>query len=308
MSAPPRSADRRPISVGAVLGAAVLFGTAGTARELGPDDASSISVGAARILIGTVVLWTVVLLERRRRHDGGSAIRPRAQLVLLGGAGVALYTPMFFVAVDRVGVAVGTIATIASGPFFAGAIEGVVWRRPPSSVWLFGTVVTVVGAGLLVVAADSPKGSLDLGGLAAALAAGLGYAVYSITAKRSIDGGMSSTTALAAPFTVGAVVVALLATSSGADWMASSDGMAMALYLGVFATGIAYVLFGIGLRRLTSSTAVTLVLAEPVTAALLASLVLSERIPLLGWFGIGLVAAGLWVVGNDEPPIARRAR
>ncbi len=50
----------------AVLAAAVLFGTAGTARELGPDDASSLSVGATRIAIGTAVLWIVVGAERAR--------------------------------------------------------------------------------------------------------------------------------------------------------------------------------------------------------------------------------------------------
>ena len=53
-------------AVVAVVVAAVLFGTSGTARELGPDSASSLSVGAARITIGSMVLWIVVLANRRR--------------------------------------------------------------------------------------------------------------------------------------------------------------------------------------------------------------------------------------------------
>ena len=119
----------------AVLAAALLFGTAGTARELGPEEASALSVGAVRIAIGTAVLWLVVLVRRSGATDGaqlrGGGSRRRV-LVLLGGAGVAAYTPLFFVAVERVGVALGTVVTIASGPFFTGAIEATVVRRPPS--------------------------------------------------------------------------------------------------------------------------------------------------------------------------------
>lgn len=286
----------------AVLAAAVLFGTAGTARELGPDEASSLSVGAARIAIGTCVLWLTVLVERRR---GIAAVRSPGQrrwpTILLGGAGVATYTPLFFVAVERLGVAMGTVVTIASGPFFTGAIEATVWRRPPSRVWLGGTTITALGAALLVAAGDTSGGSADLLGVAAALAAGLGYATYSVTAKSSIEAGMTSTLALAAPFTVGAVVVIVLAATRPLDWVVTGDGVVMVLYLGIFATGLAYVLFGVGLRGLTPSTTVTLVLAEPITAALLAVIVLGESIPFAGWIGIAAVVAGLWLVGRAAP-------
>ena len=289
----------------AVLAAAVLFGTAGTARELGPDDASSLSVGAARIAIGTCVLWLVVLVERRR---GIVAVRTpgrrRWPPILLGGAGVAIYTPLFFVAVERLGVAMGTVVTIASGPFFTGAIEAAVWRRPPSRAWLLGTTITALGAALLVVAGDTSGANADPRGIAAALAAGLGYATYSVTAKSSIDAGMTSTLALAAPFTVGAIVVIVIATSQSLAWVVTGDGALMVLYLGIFATGFAYVLFGLGLRALTPSTTVTLVLAEPITAALLAVVVLDESVPFAGWFGIAAVIVGLGVVGRDVAPAA----
>jgi DME family drug/metabolite transporter len=296
----------------AVLGAAVLFGTAGTARELGPDDASSLSVGTTRILVGTVVLWMAVLVERARGVSpvdvrGGGSLRPLS--ILLGGAGVAAYTPLFFVAVERVGVALGTVVTIASGPFFTGVIEATAWRRPPSRAWLVGTSITAAGAAMLVASGGGTGGGIDAVGLAAALGAGLGYAVYSVTAKISIDHGLSSTLALAAPFTVGGAVVVVLGATQSFDWVTTRDGVAMALYLGVFATGFAYVLFGRGLRRLSPSTTVTLVLAEPITAALLAVIVLDERIEPFGWLGISTVLAGLWLVGRDasrgEPAVAR---
>jgi DME family drug/metabolite transporter len=50
-----------------------------------------------------------------------------------------------------------------------------------------------------------------------------------------------------------------------------------------------YTLFGWGLTRVPASTATTLSLLEPAVAAVLAVLVVGERLPWLGWAGIGLV-------------------
>lgn len=290
-------------AIGSVLFAAILFGTAGTARELGPDVASSLSVGSVRIVIGTLVLWGVVIVTARRNGLAtwpASTWSTHGPRILLGGGGVVAYTPLFFVAVDRAGVAVGTIVTISSGPFFAGAIEWAARRTPPRAGWFVGTWITVVGASLLVLTARSDDAGVEPLGVGAALGAGLGYAVYSVTSKSTMQRGLPSTLALAAPFTVGAVGVAVLASRESYAWVGERGGLAMGLYLGVVATGAAYVLFGFGLHRLTSATAVTLVLAEPVTAALLATAVLDESIPPIGWFGVGIVIAGLWTVGRSE--------
>jgi hypothetical protein len=141
-----------------------------------------------------------------------------------------------------------------------------------------------VGATVLIVAVDAGGTNVDPIGIGAALAAGLGYATYSVTSKATMERGLGSTAAMAIPFTIGVILVIALAlaqaVSEPASWLATGEGLAMALYLGVVATGLAYVLFGFGLRRLTSASAVTLVLAEPLTAALLAALVLDESIPL----------------------------
>jgi DME family drug/metabolite transporter len=67
----------------------------------------------------------------------------------------------------------------------------------------------------------------------------------------------------------------------------------MLLWLGIATVGVAYALYGYGLRFLPTSTAVTLTLAEPVTAAVLGVVVLDEHLPALGWVGAGLVVLGL---------------
>ena len=291
-----------------MLAAAVLFGTSGTARELGPDSAGSVSVGAARITIGSVVLWAVVLVNRRREPlPSATVLRPLRVPLVIGGLGVATYTPLFFVAVDRAGVAVGTIVAIRERAVLR---RGTRLAAPPGSsdrARLRGTLVTVVGATVLIFSVDSGGGDIELVGIGAALAAGLGYATYSVTSKATMERGLGSTPALAIPFTIGVLVVLVVALPESWSWLATGAGVAMALYLGVVATGLAYVLFGFGLRRLTSSSAVTLVLAEPLTAALLAAVVLDESIPWSGWLGVATVMVGLASVGRSATDLARRA-
>jgi len=281
--------------------AAVLFGTAGTAQALGPDAATPLGVGAVRIAVGTMVLWLAIVVTGPSIDEIRAAVRAQWRSMAVGGLGVAVYTPAFLVAVDRTGVAVGTVVAIGVGPFCAGAMEWA-WRSVrPGGGWLVGTVVTVMGGALLVVSksADSaPTDAVDGLGLLLAVAAGAGYALYSVTAKSTMIAGVPPTLALAAPFTVGATLVALVALREPFGWIATGDGALMAAHLGIAATGVAYLLFGYGLHRLTSATTVTLVLAEPLTAALLATMVLDESIAVLGWLGVAAVLLGLFVVGR----------
>ena len=292
-------ATTRPI--GAVLAAAVLFGTAGTAQALGPDAATPLGVGAERIAVGTAVLWLAIAVAGPSLAEISAAVSAHWRPMLVGGVGVAVYTPAFLLAVDRTGVAIGTVVAIGVGPFCAGAMEWA-WRSVrPSRAWFMGTLVTVVGGALLVASKSSETSAADAVdglGLVFALAAGAGYALYSVTAKSTMSSGVAPTLALAGPFTVGAIVVAVLAVREPFGWIATGDGALMALHLGIAATGLAYLLFGYGLHRLTSATTVTLVLAEPLTATLLATLVLDEMISPLGWFGVGAVLIGLLVVGR----------
>ena len=278
----------------------MLFGTSGAALSLGPDSATPLGVGAIRIGLGVVVLWVAIAVSPGRSAVG-PAIGSNWRLMALGGAGVATYTPAFFAAVERMGVAMGTVVAIGSGPFFAGGLEWA-WRGVrPSRAWLLGTVITVTGGTVLVIAQSGVDGAeVDgVGGLIFALLSGAGYALYSVTSKTTMARGVDPTLALAGPFSVGVAVVALLAVREPFDWLATGSGVLMAIHLGVVATGVAYLLFGYGLHRLTTATTVTLVLAEPVTATLLAVVVLDESLAALGWVGIVVLLAGLVVVGRS---------
>jgi DME family drug/metabolite transporter len=69
-----------------------------------------------------------------------------------------------------------------------------------------------------------------------------------------------------------------------------------------------YVLFGWGLARVPVSTATTLTLLEPAVAAVLAVLVVGERLPAAGWVGVGLVVVCLAVLSVPARSAGRAER
>ena len=69
-------------------------------------------------------------------------------------------------------------------------------------------------------------------------------------------------------------------------------------HLAIVTVGLAYYLYGYGLRTLDVSAAVTLTLAEPLTAVLLGVSVLDERLRPFGWAGAALVVTGLVLAGG----------
>jgi DME family drug/metabolite transporter len=277
-----------------LLLAAVLFGTTGTAQALAGTD-SPVEVGAARVAVGGAALLAVAFATGRLRGLG-----PALPLLLVAGLGVALYQLSFFAAVARTGVTVGTVVAIGVGPVAAGVLERLVEGTRPRRRWYAATALALAGVATLTLAAGGDA-SLSATGLALALAAGSGYAIYTVVAKRVLRLGHQPIGVMAASFGTGGVLLLPVLALGERAWLAEPSGLALALYLGLLPTALAYVLFARGLRTVTAAEATTIVLAEPVTAAVLGALVLDERLGASAAVGAGLVLAGLLSLALPRP-------
>lgn len=284
-----------------VLVAAVCFGTTGTALGLGPDDVSPLGAGAVRIVLGGAILAAIVLVRRPRgpaaaalSAAGPSRRIPSAVLVVIGSIAVVAYQPAFFLGTTRVGVAIGTVVALGSAPIFTGAVEWIVARRFPGVVWAVATAIATVG--VILLSGGIGGASPDPLGLAGSLAAGASYGVYALVAKTLIGRGADPAWSMGALFGTAAVMSVPLALSTDLRWLATGDGLAVALWLGVVTTAVAYLLFGRGLAGLSAATASTITLAEPVTATLLGVLVLGERLSPSALGGVCVVAVAIGVL------------
>lgn len=146
---------------------------------------------------------------------------------------------------------------------------------------------------------------VDAVGIAAAVGAGVSYAGYTIAARALLLRGVRGLLVMACFFVTGALLLAPVLLAADLTWLGSVPGLAMVAWLGIAATGVAYVLFQHGLARLSASTVATLSLAEPVTATLLGVLVLHERLSVLTAAGIAVVLLSLLIVAA---PARRRRR
>src|SRR5215218_7154341 len=267
-----------------VVLAAVCFGTTGTAQALGPDAAPT-GVGAARIVIGGALLLLVA-----RAVPAAAGPWPRRELGVIAVA-IAVFQLAFFAAVDRTGVAVGTVVALGSAPAIAGVAGRLVDGEPLTGRWAAATAFACAGVLLLVLGGGGA--SVDAAGIMLAVTSGTGYATYTVLAKRLLRLGHAPERVMAASFSLGAVLLLPVLILGDLSWLGSGDGIAMALFLGAIPTALAYILFARGLRHLTPGETATLTLAEPLTATGLGVLALGERPGLVAAMGAGLVLAGL---------------
>lgn len=277
-------------SIAMVLLAAMLWGTTGTAQSLAPAGLSPYWVGALRLLIASaffaVLAWPV------RRRAGGRGLRWGA--VLLAGACVATYNLSFFAGVKATGVALGTALAIGSGPIWAGLLQTAVQRRLPAPVWWLGTLLGVGGGAAMALDGGSTVRAPG-SGIALCLLAGLAYAVYALTNKRLVAQAGAATVNLAVFGTAGLLSLPVAVLLGGPPQLAAGT-WGVVLYLGLVATGLAYLLFSTALRHISGATGVTLALAEPVTAFALAIAVVGESPSAMAFGGLAAVLAGLLLV------------
>jgi drug/metabolite transporter, DME family len=278
----------------AVLAGAAAWGSTGTAAHFAPAGASSVSIGAARIALGGLLLLVIAVWTSAGRHAVRALLSSsktiRAALVLAAAA-VSGYQLCFFSAVRMTGVAVGTVVAIGSAPVFTGMLSRLSGGPPLDRRWMLATAAAVAGCTVLVTGGRAA--GANPGGLALALAAGLCYAIYAVAAARLITAGNPETTVMGLLFGGAAVLLAPVLAASSPGWLLTGRGVSVTAYLGIVTTVLAYLLYGRGLRTVPAPVAVTLGLAEPVVAAMLGLIVLGERLTATAIAGLVLVGLAL---------------
>ncbi|MDD2925445.1 EamA family transporter [Rhodoferax sp.] len=281
-------------SAGMALAAAALWGSTGTAQHFAPSTTSAYWVGALRLLVASAFFAVFVAWRQRGQGLAGAPLKGVAKWIGIAGACMAAYNLTFFAGVKATGVATGTALAIGSGPIWAGLLQTVVSRTPPPAAWWLGTLLAIAGA-VLLVSGNGTGQHIDPLGVALCLLAGLSYATYTLISKKLVTQAAPALITLWT-FTVAAAIAVPAAALVAGPFTSSATGWVVVVYLGLVTTGVAYLLFSHALQHLSGATGVTLALAEPATAFVLAILVVGEQ-PQWGAFaGLGLLLTGLGFV------------
>jgi DME family drug/metabolite transporter len=273
---------RRGTGVPLLVLAGVAWGTGGLLGSLiGRETGlAPLAVAAYRLGLGGLLVLVAVAGLAHFRGDRrllGAPGHRRAALRRIGGLAVlaAAFQACYFTAVSLTSVGLATLVTIGTAPVVVVAVEALGGRARPGALPV--VVLALLGLGLLVGVPTA--GASPLAGAAAAVLAGSAFAVMTLTGARPVP-GLDATVATGASFMAGGLLLAVpAAVTGGLTFSPSLAGVGLLALFAVVPTALAYAAYFRGLGAATSpGTGAVLALLEPLTAAVLAAIVLGERL------------------------------
>ncbi|KXF81096.1 DMT family transporter [Enterovibrio coralii] len=291
----------------AILFSSVLWGTTGTVASFAPQ-VSPLAVGAFAMGVAGLLLG---VMYRNAIKSDWYVLKNSPLLLAVGAVSLAIYPLAFYSSMRMAGVAVGTVISIASAPFFAVLIEQIFGRKQTLSTrWLISAVAGTAGIIMLTLAETAhSKGAAEndqlILGVILGLVAGLTYTLYAWVAKQFINQGVESKSAMGAIFLLGACILLPSLYFTGNNLFSTMENTLVVTYMALVPMFLGYVAFGFGLKFVNASKATLLTLFEPVVAAVLAIVVVGELISPIGWLGMALISVCLLLQASEKGETAQ---
>lgn len=284
----------------AACGAAFLWGTGALVVNLliARFGLSPESISFWRFVIGAALL---VLLFGRVASM--AALWSRRWTVLGAGSCMALYVLCWFWGIARLGAAIPTLIALCLPPVLV-TLWLVLRGREQLDLMLAITLAgALVGTVLLVwrhggAAAPVQAGTL-FGGVAFSVASALLYAVFTLFSG-PLSSGLGAGPATMGLTVVAAAVMGLTGLFVPLAWPTEVPPEAWLLYLGLATAALALLAYSWGAARLSPTALTVATLTEPLTAVLLAAVLLGEQLSAGQWLGAALLLAGIVALGRRD--------
>src|ERR1700722_6764770 len=282
-----------PISTLFLVLSGFLWGTGGLIGTLFGRAAglSALSVAAYRLLAGGGLIVAFLTLPGKRPPAGRAAWARIAVIGLLS----ALFQGCYFAAIALTSVSLATLVTIGGTPVIVAVVEHARGRRALDRAGTIIIALALAGLGLL---AGRPGGGFSetaaLGSTGLALLSAAGFAAVTLLGTSPVT-GLAELPRNGFAFSLGglALLPVAAALGGGLGFRPSLASAGLLAALGTGPTAVAYTLYFRGLRRASASTGALLSLIEPLTAAVLAALVLGNRLSAIGIAGAVMLLAAV---------------
>ena len=292
--------------VGLVMIAACLWGTVGVATALAPSTGAIPEevLAFARTAIAGPVL---VILSFAGNRDGMR--RPVSfGISTLGvfGLSAAVFQLCLFHCFSVLGVTVTVFLTVALPPVLSALWSTARGESRLSTLSALALLMAI--AGLVLFSTHRFTASpLDGGGIILAVIASCAFVVMSQAARSLAQRGPPMLASgyglmISAIVLLPVMLVSTPDTAAVAQAALSSTGtLSLLLYLGLGPTALAYVCYGEGMARCTSTmTGLIASMVEPAFAAVLAVIMLHERLSVLETVGCILLVAAMGILWHAE--------
>lgn len=282
------------ISASMVIASAILWGLYGTFVTILTSMGLSRNALVFLRMLGTSIPVGLLICATDRK-----AFRVRKAdipLFLCNGLLSLLFFTFCYTAAIKVTKIATAAALLYTAPAIVMVLSAILFHEKMNARKVFCCLLAVVGCAFAsglggeLFAGGAASGSLITpAGLLLGLGAGLGYALYSIFSRIILNRGYSVYTNVFYSFGVAMLGFFVLSVMDGSIGQVaeSPSRTALALLCGLLTGSFAYVLYTTGMKGMETSRAAQLTTIEPVTAALLGSLLFHQ--PLSFWEIVGIV-------------------
>jgi drug/metabolite transporter, DME family len=245
----------------------LLLGTGGVLGRL--SGLAPMAVARGRLAVGGAVIVACLLVGGRRLPRGWPAWRR----IVTVGVLAAGYQGCYFAAMALTSVSVAMLVTIGAFPVLVSAAEHALGRRRVDRRSLTTIAISLAGLALLVGTPAAGRGAgAAAAGTGLALAAAGGFAAVSLLAARPVP-GLADLELTGYAFALGGLLLL-----PAAPLRLSLPAFGWVLVLGLVPTTVAYTLYFRGLRGVPAGTAAVILLLEPLTGTVLATVLLGDRL------------------------------
>jgi drug/metabolite transporter (DMT)-like permease len=247
-----------------------------------------------RFVLASAMLWTFLLATRGPRL--GITWRLTGICALLGIVGYAVFSSFYFMALAGLSASL-TVLLLYTYPVVVTVAAWIMFKERLAGLQLLALPLGLVGLVLLVFMDVSVT---SYAALAFGLGASVFYSVYILISRRLLH-GVSPLVSVVLIQSAAALVLSALHLTDGArvaEIVSSTWPTLLAVAL--LCTVLPMALFLSGLKKLKSSEASMLSMAEPITSIVVAAIVLGERLAPLQLLGGGAVLAAMVLVARGE--------
>jgi len=259
-------------------------------------------VSFVQALLGTLVLWVIVLLQ----HKNPSPIAARNWLfLLLTGAAIGLTTFLYYLSVKYIPASIAIII-LMQFTWITVLLDWFLLKNTPGIRLLISIAGILVGTVLATGGLEATT-ALSFKGSCIAFASALLYAFY-IVANSKVTKEIPSIKRSA--ITVSGAAASILLV----NYHQFTGGLPLTIgffkwtgLLALFGTIIPPVLFAKGIPKIGASVSSVLMVAEMPVAILCAALLLKEPIHTIQWAGIALMLSAIIYLNRQKSPVREKS-
>lgn len=272
----------------AVIIAILLWSTSFVGTKIAYNSFPPLTLGAARFVIASVILGAIMLSRKE-------FIKPVPKDMGLMALSGILGTTLYF-ALENIGLELTTASSaaliVASYPAITALLEFILFRIKISWLKGLGIVMAIVGV-YQISGGSSGESSGQMTGNLILILAGVVFAAYNFTTRKVVK-NYSMVTVSFYQTIAGTLAFIPLALIERSSWQVPSvESLWMLLYLGVFCSVAAFMLYNYGLRNLSSGTAMALMNLVPLFGVLFSTVFLHEVLHIFDLIGGMIIIVGV---------------